>query len=502
MIFSKIFCVGQVRPILAYLPIVLVLASACKKQPTDCVQCNDPVAKNYNPNASGDTTCCIYRKAKPEARTKLVDKLSETSGLLFANNRVWTHNDSGGAPELYAVDTTNGAILQTVVLDGATNVDWESITRNETYFFVGDMGNNRGDRKNLRIYRFPLAALESVANPIHVSPETIAFTYSDQTDFTSRDKHTFDCEAFVYYQNQFYLFTKNWADYRCNLYTLSATPGTQQAQPAGSFDARGLITGADLSPSGQEIVLVGYRGLEVFLWQLLNFSGKAPLAGDRKLVKLGDVAALGQMDRGLAKGDLAAVVRPGLTGLLVPKADSAADMAAISAMLDGLEAAAGMAVGRVRIMVVATETPAAMFTLGSYAPAHPRLVGLTWGAEDPSPRSARPPTRRPTAPGPPYRAGAIAVPVRRRRGGRRAGRHALRRFPRCGRAGSGLPPVAPRRLHGPDRDPPRSGRDDQPVLFAVRSRESPKRGASSLPSPRSRMPARSASTARCTTSPT
>ena len=85
---------------------------------------------------------------------------------------------------------------------------------------------------------------------------------------------------------------------------------------------------------------------------------------------------------GLIEGDLAAVVRPGLAGLLIPKADGAADVAAISAMLDRLEASAGMTVGTVRIMVVATETPAAMFALGSYTPPHPRLIGLTWGAED------------------------------------------------------------------------------------------------------------------------
>jgi len=36
----------------------------------------------------------------------------------------------------------------------------------------------------------------------------------------------------------------------------------------------------------------------------------------------------------------------------------------------------------VKIAVVATETPLAMFNLGSYTPPHPRLVGLTWGAED------------------------------------------------------------------------------------------------------------------------
>ncbi|MDP3675056.1 MAG: aldolase/citrate lyase family protein, partial [Novosphingobium sp.] len=43
---------------------------------------------------------------------------------------------------------------------------------------------------------------------------------------------------------------------------------------------------------------------------------------------------------------------------------------------------AGLEPGSIRIMVVATETPAAMFALGSYTPPHERLIGLTWGAED------------------------------------------------------------------------------------------------------------------------
>ena len=41
-----------------------------------------------------------------------------------------------------------------------------------------------------------------------------------------------------------------------------------------------------------------------------------------------------------------------------------------------------MAQGAVKLAIVATETAKAMFALGSYAPAHPRLIALTWGAED------------------------------------------------------------------------------------------------------------------------
>ena len=80
--------------------------------------------------------------------------------------------------------------------------------------------------------------------------------------------------------------------------------------------------------------------------------------------------------------DLLAIVKPGLDAILLPKANGADDVAALSEQLDRLEATAGMVAGTVKIAVVATETPRAMFNLGSYAPAPARLIALTWGAED------------------------------------------------------------------------------------------------------------------------
>jgi citrate lyase subunit beta / citryl-CoA lyase len=87
-------------------------------------------------------------------------------------------------------------------------------------------------------------------------------------------------------------------------------------------------------------------------------------------------------ESGMTVADLIAVVKPGLDGILLPKADGAQDVARISEELEKLEAAAGMTIGTVKIAVVSTETPKAMFSLGSYTPRHPRLIALTWGAED------------------------------------------------------------------------------------------------------------------------
>ena len=88
------------------------------------------------------------------------------------------------------------------------------------------------------------------------------------------------------------------------------------------------------------------------------------------------------LDTGLTLDDLAAVVRPGLDAVLIPKSNGAEDLLRFGYYLDALEAKAGMTPGAVKFAVVATETAKAMFALGSYAPAHPRLTALTWGAED------------------------------------------------------------------------------------------------------------------------
>ena len=139
--------------------------------------------------------------------------------------------------------------------------------------------------------------------------------------------------------------------------------------------ARAATTGADV------LIL----DLEDAVAPALKDEARAKVAG--WLDRAGEVPAalfvrVNPLESGLTEADLRAVVRSGLAGILVPKANGAHDIATIAAMIDPLETACGMAVGTVRIAVVSTETPHAIFALGSYSPPHPRLVGLTWGAED------------------------------------------------------------------------------------------------------------------------
>jgi citrate lyase subunit beta/citryl-CoA lyase len=85
---------------------------------------------------------------------------------------------------------------------------------------------------------------------------------------------------------------------------------------------------------------------------------------------------------GLTLEDLAAVVRPGLDGILIPKVNGIEDVDLISHYVDVLEVAAGVTPGHVKLLVVATETPAAMIGFHGYARKTKRLLAMTWGAED------------------------------------------------------------------------------------------------------------------------
>lgn len=89
------------------------------------------------------------------------------------------------------------------------------------------------------------------------------------------------------------------------------------------------------------------------------------------------------LNSGMVLQDLAAVVRPGLAGIMLPKTTDVHDIVRLAHYLDALEATSGMAHGQVSIVPVATETPQAMLNMHGFAAGPmPRLAGITWGAED------------------------------------------------------------------------------------------------------------------------
>ena len=194
----------------------------------------------------------------PVLKSELPETVRETSGLFFYNGHLWTHNDSGGKPILYALDTATFEIVQKVTLKKIKNKDWEDVCTDGTNVYVGDFGNNKGQRKDLKIYFFPLTAIPEQGNA-KIVPDSICFTFEDQSRFDyKRHEHDFDCEAIFAAGDYLYLFSKGWATGTTRLYRLPKTPGQHVAKVVNEFNSRGLITGADYDPKNGVLVIVGY----------------------------------------------------------------------------------------------------------------------------------------------------------------------------------------------------------------------------------------------------
>jgi hypothetical protein len=206
--------------------------------------------------------------------------LSESSGIIYFNNNLVTHNDSGGANELYEIDLSSELVVRTVTISNATNIDWEDITQDETSIYVGDIGNNiSGNRTDLKIYKISKSDYLSMDT---VTAEIISFNYSDQIDFTatSINNTEWDAEALVSFDaSNLIVFTKNWVNEVTKGYLVSKTPGTYTLTPlATSLNANGLITGGTYNPLSGKLFLVGYSNgsipnvLQPFVWKCEGFS--------------------------------------------------------------------------------------------------------------------------------------------------------------------------------------------------------------------------------------
>ena len=109
--------------------------------------------------------------------------------------------------------------------------------------------------------------------------------------------------------------------------------------------------------------------------QARDFLGSTGSAGFRRYVRVNPLSS------GMVLDDLTAVVPARPDGILLPKCVPE-DLRTLDHYLSAFEAAAALSPGTTRIIAIATDTPAAMFTLGDYAGMTQRLEGITWGAED------------------------------------------------------------------------------------------------------------------------
>lgn len=189
-------------------------------------------------------------------KVKLPQSLVEVSGLTRTpDGGLWALADGGNVAALYRLNPSNGHIEQTIPLP-LENIDWEDLTTDPATgcLWIGDFGNNRNDRKDLRIYRYC---------PTDGSIESLSFVYPDQYAFppATETAQNFDCEAFVCYRDTLHLFTKSRFKGRhfTKHYVVPAKPGVYQLQLIDSiYLKKRVVSGAGISTDGRTLALTAY----------------------------------------------------------------------------------------------------------------------------------------------------------------------------------------------------------------------------------------------------
>lgn len=207
------------------------------------------------------------RKERLDFVCDLSPEISESSGLIWFNNKFWTFNDSGGGPVLYGFNTDSANIVQTITVTNARNVDWEEITQDQDYIYIGDFGNNLGNRKDLKIYKIKKSDIPRNNPHGTVAASEISFSFANQKNFRPGLWHArYDCEAMVAWGDSLVVFTKDWEREISQFYLLPKSPGRYSPQPSGTFPARGLVTGAAYDSSRHLLALCGYEDFVPFVW--------------------------------------------------------------------------------------------------------------------------------------------------------------------------------------------------------------------------------------------
>ncbi|WP_445382012.1 hypothetical protein [Robiginitalea sp. IMCC43444] len=227
----------------------------------------------------------------------LPPQVNESSGLLLAGDMLISHNDSGNEPLLYELDTVSLQIVRQVQIANAFNTDWEDLAQDEEFLYIADIGNNSGTRTDLKILKVSKTDFKSDNT---VNADVISYAYEDQTDFDGNGNSDWDAEALIAQGDSLYIFTKQWQSLGTVVYSLPKTPGNFQARRIAEFPLNGLITGADITSTGDRIVILGYSTqLQPFIFTISSIgSSNFPGNFEKYMLPIGFAQA-----EGVALGD-------------------------------------------------------------------------------------------------------------------------------------------------------------------------------------------------------
>lgn len=188
--------------------------------------------------------------------------INESSGLACGRankDTFWTHNDSGGKPQVYAFGP-RGEELATVTVPGAQARDWEDLASfshgGQHFLLIADTGDNDAKRESYTLYVVPEPKLRGGTKPAELTAtpaQTIRFRYEDGS-------HNCESAAVDPQTRAIYLVSKVPAD-SCKVYTVPwpAQKGksTAVARAVATLNIP-TTTAMDISPDGRRAIVLTY----------------------------------------------------------------------------------------------------------------------------------------------------------------------------------------------------------------------------------------------------
>lgn len=236
-------------------------------------------------------TACQSHSQKLDILGTLPKEIKEASAceISKASSLIWTIEDQKNAPVLFGFDE-KGSLKKKIKITNVENNDWEDLTSDdEGNIYIGDFGNNDNERTNLMIYKINAADLDKDEAE---ASDIISFYYPEQKEFPPKKKdRVFDVESFFFYQNKFYLFTKNRSskfDGTTVLYEVDNISGQKlAAKKISSFVTcdtfkHCAVTSAAISPDKKKVALLSSDKV----WIFTDFKGVDFFSGTSEKIEL------------------------------------------------------------------------------------------------------------------------------------------------------------------------------------------------------------------------
>ncbi len=238
-------------------------------------------------NVAAPAACEVASAMRPLPMT-----VKETSGLarsLSDPSLFWTHNDAGNQPVIFSV-SSDGSLRSRARVTGASLDDWEDIASapcgDAKCLFIGDIGDNSGNRSSITIYR----VTEPAAGATVTSPATAV-----RARYPGGSR---DAEAMFVLSGRTYIVTKGRKE-PIELYRVPASGSGVLVmekvrdlwrEPKSNDDR---VTSASASPGGRWVAIRTYRRLYIFDAAALTRAGGSVSPIEMDLSPVGEPAGEG-----------------------------------------------------------------------------------------------------------------------------------------------------------------------------------------------------------------